>query len=345
MRTYAAKLPGRAWLIGSLLLAAASVSFMASAAQTGAASAGADEWPQRPLRFVVPYPPGGPLDNMARMLAEKVREDLGQPVVVENKAGAGGNIGADLVARAAPDGYSLVMGAVATHAINPWLFAKLPYDPVKDFSPVTLVAAVPNVLVINKAFAEKNSIASLADLIAYAKSHPGQLNYGSGGNGSAGHLSGELLKARADIDAVHIPYQGAAPAQLALLAGQSDFMFDNLAAAAPLIKAGSVNALAVTTAQRSTLLADVPTVQEAGVSGFDLQTWFGVFAPAGTPQPILDKLYAAYARAMALPDVRERLLMMGSEAQPMAPAEFAQFVAAEMQKYKDVVKLSGASLN
>lgn len=345
MRTYAAKLPGRVWLIGALLLAAVSMSFMASAAQPAAVLAATDEWPQRPLRFVVPYPPGGPLDNMARMLAEKVRSDLGQPVVVENKAGAGGNIGADLVARGAPDGYSLVMGAVATHAINPWLFAKLPYDPVKDFAPVTLVAAVPNVLVINKAFAEKNSIASLADLIAYAKSHPGQLNYGSGGNGSAGHLSGELLKARADIQAVHIPYQGAAPAQLALLAGQSDFMFDNLAAAAPLIKAGSVNALAVTTAQRSTLLPDVPTVQQAGVSGFDLQTWFGVFAPAGTPQPILDKLYAAYARAMTLPDVRERLLMMGSQAQPMTPAVFAEFVASEMQKYKDVVRLSGASLN
>lgn len=328
------------------------MSFTATAAQpTGAAgqpasaAAGTDAWPERPLRFVVPYPPGGPLDNMARMLAEKVRGDLGQPVIVENKAGAGGNIGADLVARSAPDGYTLVMGAVATHAINPWLFAKLPYDPVKDFAPVTLVAAVPNVLVINKAFAEKHGIASLADLVAYAKANPGQLNYGSGGNGSAGHLSGELLKARADIQAVHIPYQGAAPAQLALLGGQSDFMFDNLAAAAPLIKAGTVNALAVTTAQRSTLLADVPTVQEAGVSGFDLQTWFGVFAPAGTPQPVLDKLYAAYARAMNQPDVRERLLMMGSEAQPMTPAVFAAFVASEMQKYKDVVKLSGATLN
>ncbi|MFA4914899.1 MAG: tripartite tricarboxylate transporter substrate binding protein [Burkholderiaceae bacterium] len=345
MRHFVSKSSRRAVLIGTLLLAGSAVSFPALAADVASAPAAGDAWPQRPLRFVVPYPPGGPLDNMARMLAEKVRDDLGQPVVVENKAGAGGNIGADLVARAAPDGYSLVMGAVATHAINPWLFASLPYDPVKDFAPVTLVAAVPNVLVINKAFAEKNKIASLADLIAYAKSHPGQLNYGSGGNGSAGHLSGELLKARADIKAEHIPYQGAAPAQLALLSGQSDFMFDNLAAAAPLIKADSVKALAVTTARRSTLLPNVPTVQEAGVSGFDLETWFGVFAPAGTPAPILEKLYAAYARAMALPDVRERLLMMGSEAQPMAPAAFAAFVASEMQKYKEVVKVSGASLN
>lgn len=331
-------------VMGALL--AASMAFpMGAMAADAPVAATSDQWPQRPLRFVVPYPPGGPLDTMARMLAEKVRDDLGQAVIVENKAGAGGNIGADLVARSAPDGYSLVMGAVATHAINPWLFASLPYDPVKDFAPVTLVASVPNVLVVNKAFAEKNSISSLADLVAYAKSHPGELNYGSGGNGSAGHLSGELLKARAGIKAEHIPYQGAAPAQLALLSGQSDFMFDNLAAAAPLIKADSVRALAVTTTKRSGLLPKVPTVQEAGVAGFDLETWFGVFAPAGTPAPVLDKLYAAYARAMALPDVRERLLMMGSEAQPMPPATFAVFVASEMQKYKDVVKVSGASLN
>lgn len=336
--------PIRAMVMGALLAASMAFPMSALAADTPTAAT-SDQWPQRPLRFVVPYPPGGPLDTMARMLAEKVRDDLGQAVIVENKAGAGGNIGADLVARSAPDGYSLVMGAVATHAINPWLFASLPYDPVKDFAPVTLVASVPNVLVVNKAFAEKNSISSLADLIAYAKSHPGKLNYGSGGNGSAGHLSGELLRARAGIKAEHIPYQGAAPAQLALLSGQSDFMFDNLAAAAPLIKADSVRALAVTTTKRSGLLRKVPTVQEAGLAGFDLETWFGVFAPAGTPAPVLDKLYAAYARAMALPGVRERLLMMGSEAQPMPPAAFAAFVASEMQKYKDVVKVSGASLN
>ena len=180
---------------------------------------------------MVPYPPGGPLDTMARMLAEKVRASLGQPVIVENRSGAGGNIGADLVAKAPADGYTLVMGAVATHAINPWLFANLPYDPVKDFAPVTIVASVPNVLVMNVEFAQKNKIEKLAGLIDYAKKNPGKLNYGSGGNGSAGHLSGELL-ARAGISVEHIPYQGAAPAQLALLSGQSDFMFDNLAASA-----------------------------------------------------------------------------------------------------------------
>lgn len=282
---------------------------------------------------------------MARLLAEKVRESLGQPIIVENRSGAGGNIGADLVAKAAPDGYTLVMGAVATHAINPWLFANLPYDPVKDFAPVTIVASVPNVLVMNLEFAEKNNIQNLGDLLAYAKKNPGRLNYGSGGNGSAGHLSGELLKARAGIAAEHIPYQGAAPAQLALLSGQSDFMFDNLAAAAPLIKDGKVKALAVTTAKRSSLLADVPTVEEAGVKGFDLGTWFGVFTTGGTPADVVAKLNKAYADAMRLPDVRQRLLTMGSEAEPMTADAFAAFVKQEMAKYQEIVKISGASLN
>ena len=299
------------------------------------ALAQAADFPTKPIRFVVPYPPGGPLDTMARMLAEKVRGSLGQPVIVENRSGAGGNIGADLVAKAQPDGYTLVMGAVATHAINPWLFANLPYDPVKDFAPVTIVAAVPNVLVMNLEFAQKNKIETLADLIEYAKKNPGKLNYGSGGNGSAGHLSGELLKARAGINVEHIPYQGAAPAQLALLSGQSDFMFDNLAASAPLIKDGKVKALAVTTAKRSSLLADVPTVEESGVKGFDLGTWFGVVA----------KLNKAYAEAMGQADVKQRLLTMGSEAGPMTPEAFADFVKAEKAKYQEIVKISGASLN
>lgn len=326
-------------LLGGALAVAAGLSWTAPAVAQG------DAFPAKPLRFVVPYPPGGPLDSMARLLAEKVRESLGQPIIVENRSGAGGNIGADLVAKAAPDGYTLVMGAVATHAINPWLFANLPYDPVKDFAPVTIVASVPNVLVMNLEFAEKNNIQNLGDLLAYAKKNPGRLNYGSGGNGSAGHLSGELLKARAGIAAEHIPYQGAAPAQLALLSGQSDFMFDNLAAAAPLIKDGKVKALAVTTAKRSSLLADVPTVEEAGVKGFDLGTWFGVFTTGGTPADVVAKLNKAYADAMRLPDVRQRLLTMGAEAEPMTADAFAAFVKQEMAKYQEIVKISGASLN
>ncbi|HTJ99058.1 MAG TPA: tripartite tricarboxylate transporter substrate binding protein [Bordetella sp.] len=318
---------------------------VALAAMVPGVGQAADNYPSKPLRFIVPYPPGGPLDTMARMLAEKVRGDLGQPVIVENRAGAGGNIGADLAAKAQPDGYTLVMGAVATHAINPWLFKNLPYDPIKDFAPVTIIASVPNVLVINVDFAKKNNINNLGDLIAYAKANPGKLNYGSGGNGSAGHLSGELLKARAHVNIEHIPYQGAAPAQLALLSGQSDFMFDNLAASAPLIKDGKVKALAVTTKDRSSLLPDVPTVEQSGVKDFDLGTWFGVFTTGGTPPAVVDKLNKAYSAALMQPDVRQRLLTMGSEIKPMTPKQFADFVQVEKDKYKEIVQVSGASTN
>ena len=316
--------------------------------QALAQTAGADpaqSWPTKPLRFIVPYPPGGPLDTMARLLAEKVRPVLGQQVVVENKSGAGGNIGADLVAKATPDGYTLVMGAVATHAINPWLFASIPYDSVRDFAPVALVASVPNVLVINREFAAKNGIRTLQDLVAYAKLNPGKLNYGSGGSGSAGHLAGELLRARTGVDVVHVPYQGASPAQLALLSGQSDFMFDNLAAAAGLIRDGKVTALAVTTAARSGLLPDVPTVEEAGVKPFDIGTWFGVFTTAGTPVPVIEKLHGAYKQALSDPAVVERLAAMGSVAPALTPAQFADMVRGEREKYREIVRLSGAQVN
>lgn len=302
-------------------------------------------WPTKPIRFVVPYPPGGPLDTMARLLAEKAKATLGQNIIVENKPGAGGNIGADIVAKAMPDGYTLVMGAVATHAINPWLFATIPYDSVKDFAPVALVASVPNVLVINKEFAAKHAIRSVQDLVAYARSHPGEMNYGSGGSGSAGHLAGELLRARMQINVVHIPYQGAAPAQLALLSGQSNFMFDNLAAAAGLIKDAKVVALAVTTATRSAMLPDVPTMEQSGVKPFDIGTWFGVFATAGTPEPVLKALHAAYQSAMKDPVVIERLKAMGSNASSLSSREFAEMVAAERIKYQEIVKLSGAQVN
>lgn len=302
-------------------------------------------WPTKSLRFVVPYPPGGPLDTMARLLAEKARATLGQTIVVENKPGAGGNIGADIVAKAAPDGYTLVMGAVATHAINPWLFVSIPYDAIRDFAPVALVASVPNVLVVNKDFAQKHGIDSVQALVAFGRSHPGEMNYGSGGSGSAGHLAGELLRARTQIDVVHIPYQGAAPAQLALLSGQSNFMFDNLAAAAGLINDGKVIALAVTTTTRAELLPQVPTMQQAGVSPFDIGTWFGVFTTAGTPESIVNTLHQAYQTALQDPVVLERLKAMGSTVSTMTASEFAQMVVAEREKYKEIVKLSGAQVN
>lgn len=305
----------------------------------------AGDWPTKPIRFVVPYPPGGPLDTVARLLAEQVKPTLGQAVIVENRPGAGGNIGADLIAKAQPDGYSLVMGAVATHAINPALYSKIPYDAVRDFAPVALVASVPNVLIVNKEFADKNGIRTMQDLVKYALAHPGKLNYGSGGSGSAGHLAGELLSVRTKLKAVHIPYQGAAPAKLALLSGQSDFMFDNLASAVSLIKEGKVLALAVTTDKRSDILPEVPTVQETGIKPFDIGTWFGVFTTAGTPPAAVAKLHKAYATALAVPAVQARLKQMGSNASSLTPAQFAEMVVQEGKKYQELVKLSGAKVD
>jgi tripartite-type tricarboxylate transporter receptor subunit TctC len=297
------------------------------------------------LRFVVPYPPGGPLDLVARALAERVKDTLGV-VIVENRAGAGGNIGADVVAKSAPDGATIVMGAVATHAINPWLYAKLPYDPIRDFTPITGVARVPNVLVMSPAVASRLGIASVADLVAYAKKNPGKLNYGSGGTGSAGHLAGELFKTDANVYMVHIPYAGGNPAQLALLAGQVDLNFDNLAAASANIKAGKLKALAVTTAQRSTAMPEVPTIAESGarigLARFDIDTWFGIFAPAHLPAETTARLNKAFVDALASAEVKSRLASLYAEPMAMTPERFAAFVKAELAKYEPLVKASGA---
>jgi tripartite-type tricarboxylate transporter receptor subunit TctC len=274
-------------------------------------------YPSKPIRLVVPYPAGGPLDAAARALAEHVKGTLGT-VVIDNRPGAGGNLGVDLVAKSAPDGYTLVIGAVATHAVNPWLFRKLPYDPVKDFAPITL---------------------------AYLQRNPGKLNYASGGNGSAGHMAGELLKSQARLSAVHIPYTGAAPAQLGLLGGQTDFMFDNLASALPQIRGGKLKALAVTTPQRAPALPDVPTMAESGVPGFDVSTWFGVFAPAGTPPAIVARLNEALTAALRTPEMAERLARMGAEPAPTTPQQFAELVARELAKYQKVVQFSGARVD
>ncbi len=302
-------------------------------------------WPSRPIRFVVPYPPGGPLDQVARALAEKLRDPLGQPVLVDNKPGAGGNLGADLVAKSAPDGYSIVMGAVATHAINPYLFAKMPYDANRDFSPVIRLAVVPNVLVMNPEAAGRLGIGSVADLIAYARRYPGKLNYASGGNGSAGHLAGELFKAQARVSMVHIPYSGAAPAQLGLIGGQTDLMFDNLASAAPQIRSGRLKGFAVTTERRSGYFPDLPTVSETGLRGFDISTWFGVFAPANTPAAVVERLHAEFARALSDPDTRERLARLGADPAPLTPTQFGAFVRDEQAKYQRIVAASGARVD
>lgn len=319
----------------------------ALALSSRAAPVAAQTYPTRPIRLVVPYPPGGPLDTAARTLAERVKESLGT-VVVENRPGAGGNIGVDYVAKQPADGYTLVIGAVATHAINPWLFSKLPYDPVKDFAPVTLIAHVPNVLVMTPETATRLGVGSAADLVGYARRNPGRLNYGSGGNGSAGHMAGELFKSMARVSMVHIPYAGAAPAQLGLLAGQTDLMFDNLASALPQIRAGKLKALAVTTAQRASALPDLPTIAQAGgadLAGFDISTWFGVLAPAGTPAPLVERLNTAFRNGLSSAEMRERLARMGADPAPTTPAAFAALIQSELGKYQRVVKFSGARVD
>jgi tripartite-type tricarboxylate transporter receptor subunit TctC len=297
------------------------------------------------IRLIVPYPPGGPLDIVARALAEKVQVSLGN-VIVENRAGAGGNLGADLVAKAVPDGNTLVMGAVATHAINPWLYAKMPYNAALDFTPITGVARVPNVLVMNPQTAAKLGINSVADLVAHARKNPGQLNYGSGGIGSAGHLAGEMFKARAGVFMVHIPYAGGSPAQLALLSGQVDLNFDNLAAAAVNIKAGKLKALAVTTATRTSAMPELQTIAEAGktlgLSGFDIHTWFGLFGPAKLPADVTQRLNLAFVDALNSTELRTRLAALLAEPMPSTPAQFAGFVKRELAKYEVVVRASGA---
>ncbi len=299
----------------------------------------------RPIRLIVPYPPGGPLDIVARTLAERVRDSLGT-VVVENRPGAGGNLGADLVAKAAPDGHSIVMGAVATHAINPWLYRSLPYDPIRDFTPITLVAQVPNVLVVNAETAARLNIRNLADLVAHARAHPGRLNYGSGGNGSAGHLAGEMFKSQAGLFIVHIPYAGGPPAQLALVSGQVDFNFDNLAAASANIRSGKLKALAVTTATRSSAMPEVPTVAEAGAAlglkAFDIGTWFGLLGPARLPADITARLNKGFVDALNSPELKARLGSLMAEPAPTTADQFAAFIKAELGKYEGVVKATGA---
>ena len=302
---------------------------------------------QKPIRLIVPYPPGGPLDIVARALAEKVQPVLGN-VIVDNRPGAGGNLGADLAAKAAPDGSTLVIGAVATHAINPWLFKKMPYDPVHDFTPITGIAQVPNVLVMNAQTADKLGIRQVADLVKYAKAHPGQLNYGSGGNGSAGHLAGEMFKAQAGVFMVHIPYAGGNPAQLALLSGQVDLTFDNLASASANIRSGKLRAIAVTTAVRSSAMPEVPTIAEGGQSvglgRFAINTWFGLFGPARLPPDLTQKLNKAFVDALASPELKARLSGLMAENAASTPEQFAAFVKAELAKYERVVKDSGATV-
>ena len=320
---------------------ALAVFFCAALATLTPSLAAAQAFPSKPVKLVIPFPPGGSLDNVGRLIAQKLSETWGQQVVIENKPGAGGNIGADAVAKSPPDGYTAVMGALSTHAVNPSLYRTMPYDAAKDFAPISNVAITPNVLIVSV----KSPIHTLPELIAYAKANPGKVNFGSGSNGSAGHLAGELFKIDTGTDVMHIPYKGGAPALQALLAGDTQFMFDNLANAMAQVKGGTVRPIAVTTAQRSKLAPDLPTMAEAGMPGFDISTWFGLLAPAGTPPEVIAKWNADVVKVLNSPEVREKMLAQGAEPSPTTPAEFAAFIAKERDKYAKIVKASGAKVD
>ena len=307
----------------------------------GGTSALAQAYPTKPVTIIVPFAAGGTTDILARIIGQALTAELGQSVVVDNRAGAGGNIGGQAAAKATPDGHTLFMGTVGTHAINASLYKKMPFDPVKDFAPLTRVANVPNLLVANPAQPYK----SVKDLIAYARANPGKVNFGSSGNGSSIHLSGELFKSLAKVDMQHVPYKGSAPAVTDLLGNQIGIMFDNMPSAIQHVRSGKLVPLAVTTAKRSPELPNVPTIAEAGVPGYEATSWFGMFAPAGTPAPVLAKLNAAIVKVLAQPDVKKKINEQGAEVYSETPEQFAAFIQAESVKWGKVVKESGASLD
>ncbi|MGZ8273780.1 MAG: Bug family tripartite tricarboxylate transporter substrate binding protein [Burkholderiaceae bacterium] len=318
----------------------------AACALASIAPAQAQSWPTKPVRIVVPFPAGGTTDIVARSIGAELQKMWGQSVVIDNRPGAGGNIGADAVAKSPADGYTLLMGTVGTHAINHSLFAqngqKMPYDPVKDFVPVTLCAAVPNVMVINP----KLPVNSVPDFIQYAKTNPGKVNMASSGNGTSIHLTGELFKTVTGTYMVHLPYRGSAPALIDLIAGNVNVMFDNLPSALPHIKSGRIKALAVTSKNPSPALPGVPTIEQAAnLKDFDASSWFGLFAPAGTPRSIVDKIQGDVAKAMSVPEVRERFVAQGAEPGGNTPDQFSAFIKGETEKWARVVKVSNAKVD
>ncbi|WP_373378592.1 Bug family tripartite tricarboxylate transporter substrate binding protein [Cupriavidus nantongensis] len=332
--------PTRRRVVALLLLSA---SLGALASQPALA---ADPYPARPIRLVVPFAAGGTTDILARAVAAELGKLPGWNVVVDNKPGAGGNIGADIVAKAAPDGYTLLMGTVGTHGINQSLYGKLPFDPIKDFAPITEVAAVPNVLVLNPAFAQQNKIDSVKDLIAYARANPGKINMASSGNGTSIHLAGELFKTQTRTFMVHFPYKGSGPALTDLAGGTMQVMFDNLPSSMALIKSGKLKALAVTSARPSPALPGVPTIaQAAGLPQYEASSWFGILAPAGTPPDVIQRIQQEVAKALGAPAVRERLQAQGAEPIGNTPEQFAAFIRAETAKWAKVVKDSGAKVD
>lgn len=321
----------------SLKLLAASAALAGLAGfSTGAAAA----YPDHAIRLVVGFSAGGTTDVVARIVGKEISQELGQAVVVENRPGAGSNIATELVARAKPDGYTLYMVAV-TSAINQTLYKNIKFNLVKDFAPVALAVKVPNVLVVNP----KVPANSVKELVAYAKANPGKLNFASSGSGTSIHMAGELFKQRAGVDILHVPYKGSAPAETDLMGGQVDMMFDNMPAAWPHVKAGKLRALAVTTSERSKTAPDLPTMEESGFPNFDVSSWFGVLAPAGTPAEVVNKLNAAIEKGLSKPDVQKRLTDLGAVVAKTTPAQFGEFIQSEVTTWAKVVKASGATVD
>ena len=305
-----------------------------------------NNWPNRPVKIVVPFAPGGTTDILARAVAPELSKAFGQSFIVENRAGAGGNLGADVVAKSPADGYTLLMGTVGTHGINKALYDKMPFDPVKDFAPITLVAGVPNVMVMNTEKARSLGINSVADFIRVAKTQPGKLNMASSGNGTSIHLAGELFKSMSGTFMLHFPYRGSSPALLDMLAGNMDVMFDNLPSSMPHIKSGKLKALAVTSAQRSAVLPDVPTIEEAAkLKGYEASSWFGLLAPAGTPSDIVNRIQQEVSKSLNNPAIKEKLQAQGAIPSGNTPPEFARMIDSEIKKWAQVVKASGAKVD
>ncbi len=323
------------------IVAACALALVLAPRLAGAAGGTAGAYPERPVHLIVPFPPGGGADNLARLIMPRVAQALGQPIVIENKAGAGGNIGAEFVARAVPDGYTLLYGTNGTHAINASLYRNLRFDPVKDFAPVSRMTEIAAMLIVNPEL----PVASTAELIAYARAHPGKLNFASAGNGTTSHLAGELFKTQAGIDIVHVPYRGGALAMTDLIGGQVQLMIEVMPSAYPQAREGKVRALAVSTPRRFPGAPDIPTIAESGLPGFEASAWDGIFAPAGTPSAIVDRLNAAIRQALDDPEVVATLRLRGAQPVPGTSDAFAAFIVSSAEKWALAVRASGAKID
>lgn len=317
--------------------AATLVAICAALPLLGRAASIAGTYPDRAIRLVVPFPAGGGVDIVTRILAAELTDKLGQQVVVDNRAGASGILGSEFVAKAAPDGYTLLMGNVATHAVNPSLYRKLSYDPLKDFSPVSRVAEVPEMLLVHPSV----PATTVKELIAFAKTRPGELTFGSAGNGTPPHLAAELFKSMAKINIVHVPYKGTPPAMTDLMGGHITMIFSNILSALPPVNANKLKALGVTSRKRARVAPNIPTIAESGLPGFEEYSWYGVLAPAGTPSAIVTKLNGAIVQSLKSPTIVERLLQQGAEINTSSPAEFRDFIAVEIERYAKIIKSSG----